>query len=368
MATAGARLTRITLTSLASLASLAALAAGLVAGLAVGVPYRPAAAQATGQSTPANQPGEGRVYLHPDQKFSLSVPPGARLIDPGGRVDVSIRSAKGYAANVQTGAVNFSLDLPAMVAKLEAAYLGPDKTWQRKTGERSLKIAGLPAYDALYEGANVRARVVVVRGARTDFVFIFLARPGVFDSVTPEFDGILSSFRPAAGELAAAAPAPASPRGAAETMRRFQGPAYAIDYPADWTQSSPRPDIILFKGQAGAVEEGVAVAIQDVAAATAGSPGQSVARVVMELKSQLAAGAGDVVYLDNGAFAGGGSGWQFQVVYTLLGERMRQRSVIVAAGGEGVVYIWTYAAPSLVFERYRPIAETMLATWTLKPL
>lgn len=362
MATAGALSTRMILVVSA------ALAAGLVGGLIAEVPYRPAAAQVTGRPTPGDEPGEGGAYVHPGKKFSLSMPPGARWVDPGGRVDVTIRSPKGYAVNVQTGAVNFSLDLPGMAAKLEAVYLGPNKTWQRKTGERTLKIAGLPAYDALYEGVGVRARVVVVRGATTDFVFMFFARPGIFDSVTPEFDALLRGFRPAAEELAAALSAP----GAAETRRRFESPAYAIGYPADWKQSSPRPDIILFRADAGSGQADVSVAIQDVAVDPGGNPGQAVARVVAELKSQLAAGASDVVYLDNGDFAGdgasAGSGWQFQVVYTLQGERVQQRSIIVPAARQGVIHIWTYAAPSLDFERFRPVAESMLATWTLRRL
>ena len=358
MAISGALLTRMA-------------AAAVSVCLAAGFHQPPAAAQ-TQIQTPSRNAKDARVFVHPRKIYTLSVPPGARIVDSGGRVDISIRSEKGYRANVQSGTANPGLDLPGMAAKLEAAYLGPGKAWRRKTGERDLKVAGLPAYDALYEGKNIQARVVVIRGAKTDFVFIFFAPPGIFDDVTPEFDWMLGTFRPAATELAGqgTAPAPSEPVvGDARTTLHFKNQAYGMDYPADWKQTTPRPDIVLFQGGTGTDAGRVSVAIQDVDALSGASPRHRVARVVAEMKSQLAAGARDVVYLDNGAFAGGnagGSGWQFQVVYTLKGERMKQRTVIVPGNGGDMVHIWTYAAPTLAFDRYGKIAENMLATWTLR--
>ncbi len=62
------------------------------------------------------------TYVHPLKKFTLRVPPGARVVERGEKLDVLIQSPSGYVINVQTGTVNPDVSLRDMAAKLEAAY------------------------------------------------------------------------------------------------------------------------------------------------------------------------------------------------------------------------------------------------------
>ena len=232
-----------------------------LAGLVAAALVHSAIAGAAG-GKPAGDPG---TYVHPLKKFTLRVPVGARVIEKGKKFDVVIQSPSGYVINVQTGAVNADVSLMGMTAKLEASYLGDGKRWSRKLEEGSITVGGLPARAVLYEGTGIRTRVVVARGRETDFVFMFIAPPGVFDGLVAVFDRVLESFRPAAAEVAVtprlpqrAAPAgrSAAPGAIARppaAVRRFAEPefGFAIDYPHQWIVAKPSALTVTFSGRQG---------------------------------------------------------------------------------------------------------------------
>lgn len=197
-------------------------ATGLAAGLIV-LPlltFSPLAASETvlAQSAPSQlqaprPPGKRKLgvsnqvqtYLHPVRKFTLAIPPGMEVFERGETVQVSIRSRQGYKINVQTGDAKPKVSLVQMTAKLEAQYLGPGKPWSQKTNQRTLSVAGLAANETIYEGAGTRVRVVIARGEKSDFVFMFFAPRETYESLASKFDWILANFQPNPAEQLTAA-------------------------------------------------------------------------------------------------------------------------------------------------------------------
>src|SRR5690606_24267662 len=88
------------------------------------------------------------------------------------------------------------------LARLESRYLGDQGPWQRKQRQETLVLAGMPASDATYQGLRTTSRVVIARGAKTDFVFSFGAPGDLYVEHSPVFDWVLTHFRPGAGEVA----------------------------------------------------------------------------------------------------------------------------------------------------------------------
>ena len=225
-------------------------------------------------------------YVDPQQRFSLAIPPDAAIEKPRPEVALSLQSREGYAMRLQIGAAAPGLALSDMSRRMEARYLGASKVWSTKLGERVISVAGMQAYDALYEGTRTRTRVVIARGQRSDYVFMFFAPIEQFETFTPRFEFMLDSFRPAPGETAAkppppaetarqpaakvAAPAPApasrlpvSPASA----QRFSDPAagYSIAYPIDWMIDRQSTHTIIFSGKEGSHAYYATVSIQNTA-------------------------------------------------------------------------------------------------------
>lgn len=368
--------------------------AAALATLAVAIPAAAPglAADGTGAAAPGAATaaaGEARTYADPKGRYVLAVPGDAKVEGGSGNLDLIIESRKGYRINVQSGKVNPKADLAALVGRLEARYLGPGRPWSAKRAGGPRTVAGLAAYDTLYDGGHTRVRVVIARGRVHDFVFMFFAAPNVYERLVDEFEWILGGFRPAAAEVppaAAAAPpaaanagtpsaAPGPPAAGADPgVRRFAaaGLGFAIDYPGDWVPARPSPFTVIFSGREGTDAYFATVSIRNVQAPAGEGGAAAVAAVIADLKAQIDAGATAVAYFGDGplAYENGGlrlAGHQFLATYTRAGQRFRKWSVAVPRPAGGVVHVWSYTAPEPVFEVYRPLAEAMRKTWTITP-
>lgn len=319
-------------------------------------------------------------YVHPERNYTIFIPSGAQAKEVGERIDVSIQSSKGYAVTLQTGNANHEISLKGMAAKLEALYLGKGNRWSKKIAERSPIIAGLDAYDALYEGGNSQVRVVIVRGRLTDFVFMFFAPPRDFATLEKEFDWILDNFHPAESELAgdpspaapAAAQVKAAPVAPAAAMQRFSeaGFGFVIDYPADWVAAKPSQHVVMFSGAEGTDAYYAVVSISNVQQSAASDSKQAVLAALAGLKEQIATGAGGVNYLKEGLFRYDGNGLrldghEFVATYTLNGRRYRKWALLAPRISGGVVHIWSYTAPESDFATFQPVAEAMKRSWII---
>ncbi|HEB79697.1 MAG TPA: hypothetical protein ENI79_04405 [Rhodospirillales bacterium] len=310
-------------------------------------------------------------FVHAQRKYVLFAPPGARFVKKGGKIDISIQSPKGYAVSVQTGDSKPEIKLDIMIAKLEALYLGKGKAWSNKIGGGVLSVAGLPARDAVYAGGNSRTRVVIVRGRATDFVFIYLAPPRVFEALSFEFDWVLENFRPAPQELGAAAPLKKAPQ--APGPRKFDEPGFGftIEYPNDWIMEKPSKHVVMFSGRAGTDAYSAVVSVSNVKQSGAVGPAAAV-KAAAGLKAQIAAAATGVQYLKEGPFSFDFNGMKIEgrellAVYVRQGRKFRKWILAAPRPNGGakadIVHIWSYVAPETQFDRFKPIAESMRKSW-----
>ena len=373
------------------------VAAGLVAAMFVPALFfsvvlfvgYPVSAQSNQPQTKPSGPASpklAKTYLHPVRKFVLAIPLGAELSERGEAVQVSIRSRQGYIINIQTGDVNPALTLAEMVSKLEAQYLGLGKPWSQKIGGKSTTVAGLQAAEAMYEGANTRVKVIIVRGAKTDFVFIFFAPIDTFEKLANELNWFLSNFQPNPADLVLATKsgtksktksgemAEKSSATGGVTPKRFSqsGFGYSIQYPGNWEVTKPSDNIATFSGKKGTAAFQAVVNIQNVKPAKAKNPGDAADQVLADLKASLARDAVDFSIVGEKplTYKNGNlslAGRQMVVVYTYAGQRYRKWALVLPRPAGTIAHIWSYTAPENQFKEYRPIADAMLKSWTIQP-
>lgn len=337
-------------------------------------------AQSSQTQSPSSQPAspkQVKTYLHPISKYLLAVPVGAELAERGEAAQVSIRSRRGYIINIQTGDANPDLTLLQMVGKLEAQYLGAGKPWNRKIGSKPTKVAGLKAIENLYEGANTRVKVMIVRGMKTDFVIIFFAPAESFRKLVVDFDWFLANFKPNPADLMETAAAPGANRPPAldsALPKQFSrsGYGYTIQYPGTWEVATPSDDTATFSGKKGTDAFQVVVSIQNVRPPAAKTPAEATEKVLADLKASLTREATDFAIIGekpltyrNGDLSLAGR--QMVVTYTYAGQRYRKWALVLPRPTGTVTHIWSYTAPDVRFKEFRPFADAMLKSWTIQP-
>ena len=278
---------------------------------------------------------------------------------------------------VQSGDVNPKASLLQMVAKLEARYLGPGKPWSQKTSNRTLSVAGLAANETIYEGAGTRVRVVIARGQKSDFVFMFFAPREAYESLASKFDWVLANFQPNPAErltLAGGDPSPGAGARMGVPPKRFAEPGYgySIQYPGDWVVALSSANTATFSGKKGTDAFHAIVSIQNVKPPEAKTPAQAAVRALADLKASLSREASNVVFIGEQPLTYKNEnlsleGRQIVVTYTFAGERFRKWALVVPRPSGTVAHIWSYTAPDSRFRTFRPIADAMLKSWTIRP-
>ncbi len=353
----------------------------MVAG---GLASWPGKAGAAGPPDLAQTPPKGNVsakpsvYIHPKRNYQLILPPDATLLEEGANVDVSIRSRRGYVINIQAGLANPRIGLGKMVGLLESRYLGPGRPWSLKMGEDDLTVGGLPARKVGYLGSGTRSDVVIARGAKTDFVFMFFAPPDSFEPLSLEFAAVLASFKPPAAELTKRAPAagghvPGKQALGAHVLEKktFSDLGYRINYPLNWTIERPSAFAILFGGPEGTPAYFATISIQNISPPAATRPERAFKAVYKDLKAQLSKKDLNATYFKEDPFIYEKQkirllGKKFLVGYTIDGQRYKQLTIVMPRPDFPVVYIWSYRAPQDRFHIYLPAIQKSLDTWTLE--
>lgn len=327
-------------------------------------------------------PTPGQVYEHPSRKYAITLPADARLRQPGESVDIAIDSDKGYGVILQSSDIGTGMTISEMAATLEAAYLGPDKPWTRKTRQEVALVAGLVSFNGYYEGAGARYRVVITRGQVSSYTFIFRARTQFFDELEPEFDWILHTFRPAPGDVPPTPTAPdkahpvapvnQGPAGAAPTIRRFAEDrlGYSVDYDPDWILERPSGEAILLSGPEGTDAFYATVSIQNVAPPPAESAVQAASMIMDQIRAQFDKRLKDVAFARQGPYIYKKDdvfllGQEFVVSYTQNGQPYRQWSLVIPRPDGKVAYLWSYRAPAEHFDRHLQKAEAILRSWSI---
>jgi hypothetical protein len=167
----------------------------------------------------------------------------------------------------------------------------------------------------------------------------------------------------------------AEPRPTAEAAgwKRFGSShlGYGIRYPDGWIVKKAGPYAVIFSGPQGTDAFFATVNIQTVESDSGATNESVAARVVRDLEDQLRRGGEDVVVYSEGAFGRGIgrnslAGQQFVAAFSHQNERFRQWNVVLPRTAEGVTHVWSYTAPESSYDRYRGVAEKMLASWDLQ--
>ena len=375
-------------------------------GPASGVPQ--AASVAVAQSNPAtegsslsqpNMPllheGPPVAFTDPKRGFMLVAPPGSRFQHRGEDQPIAIQSRKGFAVNIQAGDANPNITTQQMFSKLEAQYLGEGKPWAAKLSDGDAVIAGLPAGFSVYEAGSTRTRVVIARGQKTDFVFMFFAPINQFEKLSREFDWILTSFRPAAEDLPnepvqlsrlePKKPDPAPLRAEQEAVANPAGrPApnvvakpvdthvfaepgygYQVEYPAAWHLEKVSAFTNVISGPVGSPAYDAIIAMQNVQPSGVADAHEAAEIAFADLKASLSRDAKGVDFVGEKvvAYAKYGlnlEGRQFVASYEHQGRRFRKWALVLPRPDGTVAHIWSYTAPIERFEDFRPVAEQIL--------
>ncbi len=339
-------------------------------------------AQQAGQSTPAQgatdvgKQGKAMLYRDPKQGFLVAIPPGA-IVEQSDEVSgIAMKSRKGYLITLQTGIAKKGTPLPELINRLEQKYLGNGRPWSRKLGEQPTRLAGLNAFESMYEGAGSMVRVVLARGTNLDYAFIFIAPPQEFNKLVADFNWVLQSFRPApvtGSEQVSTAQSDGLVEMISGKVRHLDdsGLGIEIDYPLSWTVERGKGPFVTISGRKGTPAYFATVNIQNVQPQTGGNDlTQATLNVVEGLKSQLLAadqnasfpGQGAYVYSRNGLTL---NGLQFTVAYERDSRKFRQWTIVLARPDNGIVHVWSYAAPDDRYDRFGAVAGKMLESWEI---
>ena len=351
-----------------------------------------------GEQTEVQITKEPSLFVHPVRGFTMPIPGGVAVSHRGKEMHVAIRSPKGYVMNLQTGDSNPLVPLAGMLGRLESHYLGEQGPWLRKVSDGTFALAGLPAIEGIYQGHRTKTRVIIARGNVTDFVFTFTAPLDLYEDHKHMFEWVLTNFatgdreRPAqapvaeksndktdkmpvaapvrAGDtvasLAAGRPEPGPAAAPPPDMRRFVEPGYGflMDYPKEWTVSKPTAYTATFSGPQGASSHDAVVSIQNVNPTGAQTGGQAAVMAAADLLKALESGTHGLTVLGEGKLAES-PGSQFIARYEYSGRTYRKWAVVVPRPQGTIAHIWSFTAPEGSFESYRPVAESMLRSWTL---
>lgn len=331
-----------------------------------------------GAPTPAPRQPMAEVFNHPKLGFSLVAPPGATIAEKAEGMQVAIRSPKGFAINMQSGPARPDIPLERMPSLLESRYLGEGRPWNTRGTERALSVGGLPAYEVNYSGTNSQARVVVARGPKYDYVFIYMAPHQQFVKLAYEFDWVLEQFKPSPQDLAGRPPStgPKADGGgqapASAAPRRFAEPGFgfAIEYPDNWEVNKPADMAAVFSGPEGTPAYAAIIGVQNIQPAGAKSGDESVARAVNQLKSSLGNAVTELKILRDAAWTYQRDGRrllgrQVTVSYVHAGARFRKHLIVIPRPSGTVAHVWSYTAPEQAFASFQPVAARMLSSWRI---
>ncbi len=326
---------------------------------------------------------EPERYTHPTRLYTVVIPAGAQIRQPGASIDIAIDSDKGFGVILQSAEVGRDTSISEMAATLEAAYLGPGKPWERKVGQEISLVSGLVSFNGYYEGDKASYRVVITRGQVNTYTFIFRARTDAFATLAGDFDWVLQHFNPGPGDLPPTPP-PADPDkqetataeppkdGDAPTVRRFgeKRLGYAIEYDPAWILERPTPEAVMFSGDVGTEAFYATVSIQNASPPDAETAVQAASLIMDDIRAQFAKDARDVVFDREAPYIYQRDdefllGREFTVSYVMNGERFRQWTLIVPRSQGRVAHIWSYRAPDALYQRFLPVAEKMLRSWRI---
>lgn len=313
-------------------------------------------------------------YTHPVRGFALSYPSDAFLEERDAPVDISINSRTGWGMTVQSSAANPQVSLDDLAARLEAHYLGKQKSWSQKISGSHRVFKTFNAYDASYEGSGMRVRVVIIRTPVYDFVLMFVTPIKKYISAEPVINSILNSFEPVAQSIDQAQSDDQAYGDTPDTQLQtrylniHEEPlGYSIKYPESWRVGKPDDFTLVFAGPKKGPAANVAITIQNVSSPVEASSERMAQAVLQQLRTQMAYGIPNVRHVGGGSVVVDGiTGFQLVSDYNRVSTPYRQWTIVLSHPSGSVVHIWTYTAPLDLFDEFRDITETMINSWRME--
>lgn len=139
------------------------------------------------------------------------------------------------------------------------------------------------------------------------------------------------------------------------------GFGYTIGYPSDWSYTKPRTFSVVFGGPKGTSAYEATVTVENLLSTKSGGQYDTVQAVIAAYKCELVTSGGDACIF-TGQYPKG-DGYVAQFIYR--GLVLKEWRIVVARADESVFHAWAYAAPIDRFDTYLPVAQAMLASWTL---
>ena len=156
--------------------------------------------------------------------------------------------------------------------------------------------------------------------------------------------------------------------------KRFAEPGYgySIQYPGDWVVARSSDNTATFSGKEGTDAFHAIVSIQNVKPPEAKSSAQAAVQAFADLKASLSREANNVIFVGEQPLTYKNEnlsleGRQMVVTYTYAGERFRKWALVLPRPSGTVAHIWSYTAPDARFKTFRPFADAMLKSWTIRP-
>ena len=335
-------------------------------------------AQQPAAATPPMLGNEGKplLFRHPKLGYLVAIPPDTIVEERDDMNGISMKSRRGYMITLQTGEARTGTPLSELMSKLEQRYLGRGRPWSRKLEAKQTMLAGLNAFEAMYEGAGSKVRVIITRDSKLDYAFIFIAPPQEFFRLIGDFNWVLQSFRPVSSANKRGISSQQSDglndmlKGNVRSLRNSEL-GFTIDFPKSWSVEEGKGPFVVISGRQGTPAYFATVNIQNVYInEESKNITQSTQKAVEELKQQFKQADPNASFPSQGAYVYSQQGrilhgLQFTVLYEREDRKYKQWNVVLARSDNTVVHIWSYAAPEDRYDRYGAIAGKMLETWKL---
>ncbi len=309
------------------------------------------------------------VYTHPVSGFMISVPPGAQLSERNkNNPQISIRSRKGYRVSIQSGLARPKTLLKDMSLILESKYLGKGKPWSHKETQKLKKISGLPAIETYYRGSKMRSRVDIIRGHKTDYVFIFFAAEREYKNLEHEYVWMLDNFKPGPGDILK------SKIHLKSNSLIFQEPGYgySVRYPKEWIYTMPSRMTAMFTGAVGSDAYSAIISIQNILPPQVETSEDAARAALSELKLTLQKSVLNLELLDDKPWhyvrdSYRINGRELIFSYSHSGQKFFKKIIIVPRPFRKLAYIWSYTAPNEIYDTYKETANKILSSWIILP-
>lgn len=323
---------------------------------------------------PAFAAANATHFVHPDNLFSVALPPGVVRGRPEryriGAPDLVVRSDDGFVLSVESRRIAMAGDAREVLEQLERLYLGQGKPWSVRADVRPFDMGGLPGVRAVYDGTETDGIVAVARGRNTDFLIMFFTPKGMRERLAPQFDWILERFDVALSERRdRGSPLVRAPVFKAPGVFRHERLGYTVRYPETWIAAYDPPFAAVFAPSGPHGAAGVRVRIENVT--LPGGDRSSLDTVLEQWRGALAAAADSVSFerprpLAVQSPAGTRIGVFSLASYVHHGERNRQWVAILPRDDGTTVHVWRFDAPDALFDRYRDQADSILRSLVME--